>query len=224
MKFNKPLKASMALVTAMGCLSLPAQAAIILYEFNSDSAVVTNNELSGSGVTANDSVASLGSGFSTDRWRRAMSPDAARTLSLTVDIGATPIDFTALDFVDGIDSNNGSNQTYSVINLMATTTGSETPVLSQDTFTHTLVGGGDTSNGNSVTLSGLTNLTNVSVTFEFEVLYGTGVNGTGGSNNNRFAIIDDVQITGNVAQAVPEPTTTALLGLGGLALILRRRR
>ena len=34
--------------------------------------------------------------------------------------------------------------------------------------------------------------------------------------------IDDVTVPGSLA--VPEPTTTALLGLGGLALILRRRK
>ena len=38
-------------------------------------------------------------------------------------------------------------------------------------------------------------------------------------DSNQSTFIDDVQVT-----AVPEPTTTALLGLGGLALILRRRK
>jgi hypothetical protein len=36
-----------------------------------------------------------------------------------------------------------------------------------------------------------------------------------------FFVIDNVSVT---AVGVPEPTTTALLGLGGLALILRRRK
>lgn len=39
--------------------------------------------------------------------------------------------------------------------------------------------------------------------------------------NGEFASVDAITLTAN---AVPEPTTTALLGLGGLALLLRRRR
>jgi hypothetical protein len=40
-------------------------------------------------------------------------------------------------------------------------------------------------------------------------------------DNNDFFTLDNVSFDGT---AVPEPTTTALLGLGGLALILRRRK
>ena len=61
------------------------------------------------------------------------------------------------------------------------------------------------------------------MTFTWTVYYGT-VDGdppTGGNNVNRHAFLDDIVITGNV---VPEPSTAALLGLGGLALILRRRK
>ena len=41
----------------------------------------------------------------------------------------------------------------------------------------------------------------------------------GGGGNAQQVLLDDIVITG-----VPEPSTTALLGLGGLALILRRRK
>jgi hypothetical protein len=40
-------------------------------------------------------------------------------------------------------------------------------------------------------------------------------------NDNRSVFIDNIGVT---TTAIPEPTTTALLGLGGLALILRRRK
>lgn len=36
--------------------------------------------------------------------------------------------------------------------------------------------------------------------------------------------VQNVQLFGDVTSAVPEPSTTALLGLGGIALILRRRK
>lgn len=45
-----------------------------------------------------------------------------------------------------------------------------------------------------------------------------------GNSNGVFAPIDDFSINGAVTAAVPEPSSTALLGLGGLALILRRRK
>jgi hypothetical protein len=41
------------------------------------------------------------------------------------------------------------------------------------------------------------------------------------NTNKEVMWFDNLTITGT---AVPEPTTTALLGLGGLALILRRRK
>ena len=44
---------------------------------------------------------------------------------------------------------------------------------------------------------------------------------SGGSANSRHGYLDNISIT---AGAVPEPSSTALLGLGGLALILRRRK
>lgn len=51
------------------------------------------------------------------------------------------------------------------------------------------------------------------------------VNTTGGNQNGvqsqRAGFVDNVTLNGT---AVPEPSSTALLGLGGLALILRRRK
>lgn len=45
---------------------------------------------------------------------------------------------------------------------------------------------------------------------------------SGGFANSRHDYADNIKITG--VGGVPEPSTTALLGLGGLALILRRRK
>ena len=50
-----------------------------------------------------------------------------------------------------------------------------------------------------------------------------GIGGEVGTGNSRHMRMDNLQI-GAAAAAVPEPSSTALLGLGGLALILRRRR
>jgi hypothetical protein len=40
-----------------------------------------------------------------------------------------------------------------------------------------------------------------------------------GGANSTFHVFDNISVT-----SVPEPSSTALLGLGGLALILRRRK
>jgi hypothetical protein len=46
-----------------------------------------------------------------------------------------------------------------------------------------------------------------------------------GGYGNQYTYLDNIRIEGVAeAAAVPEPSTTALLGLGGLALILRRRK
>ena len=50
-----------------------------------------------------------------------------------------------------------------------------------------------------------------------------GIGGEIGTGNSRHMRMDNLQI-GAAAAAVPEPSSTALLGLGGLALMLRRRR
>lgn len=81
--------------------------------------------------------------------------------------------------------------------------------------------------GNAIILDdpGYLNYQQVSFSFTIgdEIAKGTATNGEDvafrlfGATNT--AIIDNVSI-----DVVPEPSTTALIGLGGLALILRRRR
>ena len=44
-------------------------------------------------------------------------------------------------------------------------------------------------------------------------------NTSGNASNNDFVVINGFEV-----EAVPEPSSAALLGLGGLALILRRRK
>ncbi|MFK7910617.1 MAG: PEP-CTERM sorting domain-containing protein [Akkermansiaceae bacterium] len=71
-----------------------------------------------------------------------------------------------------------------------------------------------------VDLSGLTdNIWEAGSTATFSIVFGPGPAGaTGGGQET---VIDNIGITADV---VPEPSTFALFGLGGLAMILRRRR
>jgi len=77
--------------------------------------------------------------------------------------------------------------------------------------------------GNGVTetadLSGVSALQGVSGPIEFRV-YGYGASGTGGTGGFEGSG-DDIIVNGTVA--IPEPATMSLLGLGALAMVLRRK-
>lgn len=73
-------------------------------------------------------------------------------------------------------------------------------------------------NGSSVSLAGTAfqNLTDETVEFRFLL-------GDDSGATSRIHVLDNIKLNGTVT-AIPEPTTAALLGLGGFALILRRRK
>lgn len=73
-------------------------------------------------------------------------------------------------------------------------------------------GGNFTTSNTSPTSSIFTDQMQVRITFD-----------RGNSDNGRTMYIDDLGVSASVAP-IPEPSSTALLGLGGLAFILRRRR
>lgn len=210
---------SMAVVSVItGAMVLSAaDAAIIKYNFDDNDAVVDTNELAGDGVTAGNIVSEGVGGIDENRWQRKLLGGSTANMSFTISIPSdVTIDLTELSFIDGIDSGTGANDTYSGWDLTVST-GSASP----DSGTEFVAGTGYSESENTVTLSGLTGLTDTSVTFDFLVNYATDPEFTGGNNNNRHAFLDDVTLTSTV---IPEPSTVILAGLGLLGAVLRQRR
>jgi hypothetical protein len=85
------------------------------------------------------------------------------------------------------------------------------------TTSHALILVDATSNGlTTLTLEYTATAADVGKTIGIQLL---GLVGEDGNGNDTYAFIDNVQL-----ESVPEPSSMALLGLGGLALILRRRK
>jgi hypothetical protein len=136
-------------------------------------------------------------------------------VSATQEIGLTSLDFdyTEIDpaaFLLGVyTSKTGFTEGDHLLGIFDSTT--TAGPLPNTTFTD--------NNGTSVNLSGITALQGLTdETVEFRFLLGDS-----SGSSSRIHVLDDIVLNGDVT-VVPEPSTTALIGLGGIALILRRRK
>jgi len=200
----------------------------IVWDFNDNDGNVDSNGFSGDGVTlqpvaTDDFGGSVTVDFGNQRAQRDLGTDAIQedgSFAFTIEIGATPISLTQLDFDHGLDVDAGSvNTNYFDWTLDISTAGAG---ASQTNFAEFVSGGvgTDASFSESVTLSGLSNLSNTDVTFTFTGRYGTQSDYSSGQNTQRWTFLDDVTFSGSV---VPEPSSSVLVALvGGLALLRRR--
>ncbi len=130
------------------------------------------------------------------------------TVTITADAGFQ-FNLTSINFDFG-----GKSDTTAYVTNGVVYSGGVT--LHDEAFSVVTGGGTSYDTGNSDSLAAASFQGVTSATFTFANYDNTGV----ASNTNRW---DNITIEGDVV-AVPEPSSTALLGLGGLALILRRRK
>jgi hypothetical protein len=237
MKKKTITKTTLSLAAAVGTLALAtsANAATILYDFTGEtngttdkSSDATTNDF-GSGVTASAiTTASSFAYFNEETTRTELRNGTPGVFTFTITIDDTvSVDLTGLSFLDGIDSGAGSNDLFHGWELAISNSGSAN-IQDVDRFWDNGVDSNPSSNSNNLTLSGLTGLTDTTVTFTLTSNLATGYDSgtdtySGGGSGARHTILDDITLTGAIAP-VPEPSTTALLGLGGLALLRRRRK
>ncbi len=192
-------------------------AATIAYDFDDADGVVDSNNFTD--VSAEDWIITSAGGTAFQNGRaeggQRDTSNGPGTQSFTIVIGAAvTADFTSLSFERGFNETIHPN-TNDPAWVLTMSTGSA-DVMSG--VLPTVVAIGYTSSFENLTLSGLTGLTDTTVTFTFDF--------TDPAKSNSLAradTMDNVVLTGTFA-AVPEPSSTALLGLGGLALIMRRRK
>ena len=225
MKMNQSMKTSMSLAAAMGTLALAtsAQAATTIvgvadFTLSSSSAAgATHDNLPaaflaqlapgditpsatstlGSFPVSNLTDGDLGTGAGSSSW----ASGSASTVTLTLDFASADVAGIILNWGWG-DRTPGDyevmiNGTTSLGSIRVDTAGGTSGAESSELNTYIIF--------DSVQ-SGATKI---------EVI---GTNGGGNANTWGF---DEIEVYTGV---VPEPSTTALLGLGGLALILRRRK
>ena len=218
-------------LASIGLAATSANAATIIYSFE------TNNTAGGTNITHAASSNDFGSGITVSLWS-ATAGESGRpvyidgqqmrmekggssdthTFTITIpDLGSNTVSLTNLAFDYGkVGADNGV-PTWTVTSDLGS--GTITPNTANEASTSANI-----SEFATMALAGtFTGLNNTNVTFT--LVDAAGGNNNQGNNgaNNHYSFIDNVTITGTV-DAVPEPSTTALLGLGGLALILRRRK
>ncbi|MCP5545910.1 MAG: PEP-CTERM sorting domain-containing protein [Akkermansiaceae bacterium] len=203
-------------------LTLPLHASTIVYDFNGgsgESDSVSSNDF-GLGVSASDVVLAGGDGLTNIEIQNDQAelsdrnPDHTLAFTVIVPAGVT-VDLTGLDFLYGYSEDFHPNTITPSWNL--TISSGSASALTGSVGAITALG--DVTQTENLTLSGLTGLTNTSVTFTFN--FSSAENRHAGLN--RAHTMDNIVLTGT-ASAVPEPSTALIGGIGLLALLRRRRR
>ena len=98
-------------------LSSAHAALMIQYDFEGNTAAAATNDLTSLGVTAGDIQTSNthgnNTGIANERWQRKLLGGSPSTMSFSITIPANvTLDFTEISFLFGMDSRQGSNDTW----------------------------------------------------------------------------------------------------------------
>jgi hypothetical protein len=225
---NTNLAVAATCLLALGSSISSSHAAVLAkYEFIGGSAAQTSGLATGSNVafggfnggtsspafsTSTDSIFvrySATAGTNNDL-AEALNNDSYATITIINNTGDVyGLDELSFDFVWGPGGNNSeSGAMYVMSNRSAYAVNNELLSIAKDATD-------DTTSEVSADLSSLSSLGTGS-SIEFRLYFSDNAN-----NTSPIFRVDNVTVNGT---AVPEPSSTVLLGLGGLALILRRRR
>ena len=225
MKMNQPMKTTMSLAALAGlALSTSAQAATVVGVTIQD----VSSELAGFARTADNTI-NGGAGFQAGvQSTHTNSTANGNSMWLSQGTFATPNDplpaFITFDLEDNYDLSSFTVWNYNESGATARgANGVTVSVASSEGGSFTALAGITTftiAPGDAVTVFGETfDLTALAAAGNVRLLRIDITSSHGGDFD--FAGLSEIRFDG---EAVPEPTTTALLGLGGLALILRRRK
>ena len=182
-------------------LSSIVSAGTITYDFNDANGIVDSNTI-GSGVSAGDVILSSAGGTAFQNTRAEVAvrvPNPTATFTVTIPSGTTA-DFSSLSFVHGFNETSNPNPLTPAWTL-SISTGAGAPNTNS---LATINSAGFYSQNESITLSGLTGLTDTTVTFTFT--FSSAENR--GNNLARAHTIDDLTLTGTAVVA-PVPVIQA---------------
>ena len=230
MKLNKTMKTTMSLAALAGlALTTSTQAATITGvtiedvssqldgtsgqpQFNR----VAENTINGSGFEPNGAgTHSNANGNDNDMWLTTgtfTTPNDPLPAHITYDLEGNYdlSSFTVWNYNENSATGRGANGV--TVSVASSVGGSFTALAGITTFVEA-PGDATTAFGETFDLTALAAADNVRL-LRIDIA-------TNHGGDNSFAGLSEIRFDGTV---VPEPTTTALLGLGGLALILRRRK
>lgn len=168
-------------------------------------------------VNTHDFVAEGSGGYGMHAYQSFNVGGATMSITITVD-SSHSLSLSSLGFLYGVYDDAAGSQSGNTSYTLTSTLGG---IASNSTGTLAMNSGSLVSQDYSAALgASLQDLTDTSVTFSWTF---TTANGYDSGNANRGHVMDNIVLNGTVS-AIPEPSFAALIGLGGLAFVMRRRK
>jgi len=222
MKMNKQLKTAIFLASAMGCLAVPANAALTIiatdivetdgYTYVNPAGFLTLRTSGDQGLTAQAGTkfASLSNTSTSGTGSRSLTFTAGFGPTITVQAGTYQV---SAQVGEGLIA----RSSFSTFDLFLKTIGAGATEFANRSDVIVYVFPNTPATAEWTTTIAQYTVAEGSALIGKQFTWGANFTVSG----SHYAAWDDVEVS---FEAIPEPSATALLGLGGLALILRRRR